>query len=212
MAMRMLGAKVLLRVRREFHDDQPPARLQHARRFVQRPARIIQEVQHHPLKRNVLHVDFHAVRADEVIHSEIPVETFGESIGVKGYGGTLTEALARRDRSFTQTENANHRTDHAVVGAIVARTWRLPIEVAVAIRLHHDFTCLKDAGFGDTERRLVALGLIADHLVHQHENLPPLREWQQHAAACLAYLEIGEGEVNEWIDALHPAFEAVVLA
>ena len=132
--------------------------------------------------------------------------------GVKGYGGTLTEALARLDRSFTQTENANHRTDHAVVGAIVARTWRLPIEVAVAIRLHHDFTCLKDAGFGDTERRLVALGLIADHLVHQHENLPPLREWQQHAAACLAYLEIGEGEVNEWIDALHPAFEAVVLA
>lgn len=132
--------------------------------------------------------------------------------GVKGYGGTLTEALARQDRSFTQTENANHRTDHAVVGAIVARTWRLPIEVAVAIRLHHDFTCLKDNGLGETERRLVAMGLIADHLVHQHEGLAPLREWQRHAVACLAHLEVGEGEVNAWIDELHPAFEAVVLA
>lgn len=132
--------------------------------------------------------------------------------GVKGYGGTLTEAMARLDRSFTQTENANHRTDHAVVGAIVARTWRLPLDVAVAIRLHHDFTCLKDSGLGDTERRLVAIGLIADHLVHQHEGLPPLREWLQHGSTCLGYLEVGEGEVNGWVDELHPAFEAVVLA
>ncbi|HEX5388561.1 MAG TPA: HDOD domain-containing protein [Burkholderiaceae bacterium] len=47
--------------------------------------------------------------------------------------------MARQDRSFTQTENANHRTDHAVVGAIVARTWRLPQPVAIAIRLHPAF-------------------------------------------------------------------------
>lgn len=132
--------------------------------------------------------------------------------GVKGYGGTLTEAMARQDRSFTQTENANHRTDHAVVGAIVARTWRLPLDVALAIRLHHDFSCLGDSGLGDTQRRLVAMGLIADHLVHQHEGLPPLREWQRFGTACLGHLEVGEGEVNVWIDELHPAFEAVVLA
>ena len=37
---------------------------------------------------------------------------------VRGYASTVTEALARKDRTFTQTENANHRTDHAVVGAI----------------------------------------------------------------------------------------------
>ncbi len=54
---------------------------------------LIQEVQHHALKRNVLHVDFHAVRADEVIHSEIPVETLGEPIGVKSYGGILELAM-----------------------------------------------------------------------------------------------------------------------
>ena len=34
---------------------------------------------------------------------------------------------ARKDRTFTQTENAAHRTDHAVMGAIVARTWHLPL-------------------------------------------------------------------------------------
>lgn len=54
---------------------------------------LIQEVQHHALTRNVLHVDFHAVRADEVIHSEIPVETIGEPVGVKSYGGILELAM-----------------------------------------------------------------------------------------------------------------------
>jgi large subunit ribosomal protein L25 len=50
---------------------------------------LIQEVQHHPLKGGVLHVDFHAVNANEKIHAEIPVEAVGEPTGVKNYGGIL---------------------------------------------------------------------------------------------------------------------------
>ncbi len=50
---------------------------------------LIQEVQHHPLRRDVLHVDFHAVRSDEMLHAEIPVEPFGEPDGVKNFGGIL---------------------------------------------------------------------------------------------------------------------------
>ncbi|MGQ9724520.1 MAG: HDOD domain-containing protein [Tepidimonas sp.] len=117
--------------------------------------------------------------------------------------------LARKDRTFTQTENANHRTDHAVVGAIVARTWRMPAAVAVAIRLHHDFTCLADARYSDPVRHLVAMGLIADHLVQQHEGVPPSADWTAHGQACLVHLQIGAAEVEHWVDELHPAFEAV---
>jgi large subunit ribosomal protein L25 len=54
---------------------------------------LIQEVQHDPVRRNVLHVDFHAVNADEKIHAQVPVEAFGESIGVKTYGGLLVMLL-----------------------------------------------------------------------------------------------------------------------
>ena len=131
--------------------------------------------------------------------------------GVKGYASTMTEALARKDRTFVQTENANHRTDHAVVGAIVARTWHLPPEVAVAIRLHHDFTCLGSDEFSPTVRNLVALGLIGDHLVHQYEGLPELREWTKFGPACLAHLDIGETEADHWVDELSPVFEGVQL-
>ena len=50
-------------------------------------------MQHHPIRRDVLHVDFHAVRADEKLHAEIPVEPFGEPAGVKNFGGILEIAL-----------------------------------------------------------------------------------------------------------------------
>lgn len=132
--------------------------------------------------------------------------------GVKGYSSTMTEALARKDRTFTQTENANHRTDHAVVGAIVARTWRLPNEVAVAIRLHHDFTALSDGQFDTTERHLVAMGLIADYLVQQFDGAKDLREWERHGPTCLAHLQVSEAEVDLWVDELHPVFESVHLS
>ena len=128
-----------------------------------------------------------------------------------GYSGTMVEAGARRDRSYVETENANHRTDHAVVGAIVARTWRLPTDAAVAIRLHHDFSCLDGGTFSQDVRNLVAIGLIAEHLVQRHEQAPESREWQKHGEACLAFLQVDASEVELWEDQLHPALAAVTL-
>ena len=54
---------------------------------------LIQEVQHHPLKRQPLHVDFHAVSATEKIISEVPIEAVGEALGVRTFGGLLEYSL-----------------------------------------------------------------------------------------------------------------------
>ncbi len=132
--------------------------------------------------------------------------------GLKGYPGTLVEAMARQDRSFTQTENAAHRTDHAVVGAIVAKTWRLPPEIAYAIRLHHDFAALSDSSIPADVRKLVAIACVAEHLVAQHEGVKEQKEWVKHGADCLAHLQIAESEVEVWGDALHTSFDAVAVA
>jgi HD-like signal output (HDOD) protein len=132
--------------------------------------------------------------------------------GVRGYQGTLMEAMARQDRSFTQTENAAHRTDHAVVGAIVARTWRLPAVITMAVRLHHDFSALEDASIPSEVRHLLAMTAIAEHLVGRHEGVKDQREWECHGQACLDYLQINADELEVWIDALYPVFEGVVVA
>ena len=129
--------------------------------------------------------------------------------GVKGYAGTLAEAMARQDRSFTETENIAHRTSHAVVGAIVAKTWHLPPIVAVAVRLHHDFTVLSDEKIPVEARTLVAMTLVADHLVARHEGVEDNKEWTTHCAEGLRYLNVDEAEVEGWLDALHPAFDSV---
>lgn len=54
---------------------------------------LIQEVQHHPLRRELLHVDFHAVSTTEKITSEVPIEAVGEPLGVRTFGGLLEYSL-----------------------------------------------------------------------------------------------------------------------
>jgi HD-like signal output (HDOD) protein len=132
--------------------------------------------------------------------------------GLPGYADTLTKAYAREDRSFTTTENILHRTDHAVIGAIVARTWHLTPEISIAVRLHHDFAALQDASIPAPVRSLVAIAAIAEHLVARFENVAQQPEWERFGPACRAYLQVGATEVDAWVDALHPVFESVVLA
>ncbi len=54
---------------------------------------LIQEVQHHPVRRQILHVDFHSVKMDENITAQIPVEPFGTPNGVKNFGGLLEQSV-----------------------------------------------------------------------------------------------------------------------
>jgi HD-like signal output (HDOD) protein len=94
-----------------------------------------------------------------------------------------------------------------VVGAIVAKTWRLPAIITMAVRLHHDFTILKDDGIAAEVRTLVAMVMVADYLVATYEGVKEQREWQKHGAACLEYLNVNEAELLLWGDSLLPLFE-----
>jgi large subunit ribosomal protein L25 len=53
---------------------------------------IIQEIQHHVLSSQVLHVDLHEVAEDEKVTLMVPVDGAGEAAGVKA-GGTLEHVL-----------------------------------------------------------------------------------------------------------------------
>ena len=54
---------------------------------------LIQDVQHHALKRHILHLDFHALKEDEKMHTTVPVIAFGEPEGVKSGGGLLEQLI-----------------------------------------------------------------------------------------------------------------------
>jgi len=58
---------------------------------------LIQEVQHAPLSGRIVHVDFHAINMNEVLNTSVPVESIGEPIGVKDFGGILEQSLRSLD-------------------------------------------------------------------------------------------------------------------
>ncbi len=96
---------------------------------------LIQEVQHHPLRGEVLHVDFHAVSMTEEIEAEIVVESFGEADGVKNFGGLLEQSMrAVTIRCFPQNLPEIIRVDVSALkvgDSIHVRDLPLPEGVAV---------------------------------------------------------------------------------
>lgn len=117
---------------------------------------------------------------------------------VRGYGATLVEAAARRDRTPVETENANHRTDHAVVGALVARVWNLGPVLMSAIRLHHDLDAIDDGGVEPAVRTLLAAGLVAEHLLLPDDARAGSREWLRHGPAALKRLGADDARLARW--------------
>ncbi|MCZ8076650.1 MAG: HDOD domain-containing protein [Paucibacter sp.] len=127
---------------------------------------------------------------------------------LRGYGSTMVEAAARIDRSFVATENANHRTDHAVAGALLARAWNMAPELMAGIRLHHDLQSLGHGGIEPEVHTLVAAGLVAEQLMRQHEGLSEDADWAAHHAAALDWLQISLDDLEHWDDLLRPLLDA----
>ncbi len=125
-----------------------------------------------------------------------------------GYAGTLAEAAARKDRGLIATENANHRSDHAVVGALVARAWQVAPPVMVAIRLHHEIGQVAAGDHDDPEAlTLAAMGVLAERAVRDHEGLAPDRETECQLAAALRWLGVDGDELADWQEPLQAALD-----
>jgi len=49
---------------------------------------LVKDVQRHPVSGNLIHIDFYALKKDQIIEVDVPIETSGTAAGVK-MGGTL---------------------------------------------------------------------------------------------------------------------------
>jgi large subunit ribosomal protein L25 len=54
---------------------------------------LIREIQRHPFRPGILHVDFYEIHADEKIKLEVPIHLTGAPDGVRNGGGTLDQVL-----------------------------------------------------------------------------------------------------------------------
>lgn len=126
------------------------------------------------------------------------------------YGATLKSANQSADQTFTEVEQAAHQTDHALVGALMARAWSLPRTVCDAIRLHHDYGIFHDPAVDDGVQRLVAMGLVAELAIQRFAGMNQSLEWSKGGERALGLLMLTEVEVEDWIDTLLDGFAAGV--
>lgn len=54
---------------------------------------LIREVQFHPIRNTVAHIDFYQVRLDEEVEADVPLIVTGESPAVKNLGGIIVRSL-----------------------------------------------------------------------------------------------------------------------
>jgi HD-like signal output (HDOD) protein len=118
------------------------------------------------------------------------------------YGQTLQACNTEATLSFTAAEQARHNTDHALVGAMMARSWGLSPVLCQAIRLHHDYAMFHDPKVPETVTRLVAMGLVAEVAIQRFARLNTSAEWNKGGGYATGTLVLSEMDVEDWIDRL----------
>lgn len=122
------------------------------------------------------------------------------------YTQTLMAANTDRERSFTAVEQAAHNTDHALIGALMARTWCLAPSVALAIRLHHDYEVFLDPKVPTEVTRLISMNIVAEEAIQRYANMHSNAEWSKGGDYVASTLAMPDEEVQEWIDQLLDLF------
>lgn len=125
-----------------------------------------------------------------------------------GYRDSLVGANAAA-LTFTRVEDERHRVNHAMAGAMLAREWKLPVDVCWAVFYHHNFRVLENPTEYATPvvRDLIALGVLAEHMVARFLGRPDEAEWQGPGPIALAHFGLGEDDVAELGASLAPELE-----
>ncbi len=124
------------------------------------------------------------------------------------YGPVLQACNAEPLRSFTEVEQDALHTDHALMGALMARSWGVSQTVCLAIRLHHDYAIFRDHKTPDQVSKLIAMGLIAELAIQTFARMNSSTEWNKGGDAAMGALMLAEADVEEWVDRLNDGFSA----
>ncbi len=113
----------------------------------------------------------------------------------------LAAANAAEERSFTEVEDEMLGTNHAVVGYFLARRWRLPDYIVEAILCHHDYKALAESGrLSDTARGLIAVCVLAEHVIRLHSTNEVENEWAKAAPTACQVFGLSLGAVDDVIE------------
>jgi len=120
----------------------------------------------------------------------------------KDYQSTLQSAYNADNMRITEIENKHYSTNHAVLGYMVSRIWKLPEHLRIAIRDHHNFERLRfqSNDYGTEADTILAILKMAEHISHvyavlgkDHED----NEWNAIKDHLLDFLGISEFDFDD---------------
>ena len=120
----------------------------------------------------------------------------------KDYMTTMQSAYNATGTRITEAENKHYATNHAVLGYMVSRAWKLPEHLRIAIRDHHNFDRLsfKQNNYGTEADTLLAILKMAEHISHVHAVLgkdSEDNEWQTIKVGIFNFLGISEHDFED---------------
>jgi len=125
------------------------------------------------------------------------------------YAETLKLANESPGERFTTVEDQRHHTSHATIGALLAKNWSLSPDVAMAIRLHHEYEIIADNITPDIIKGLVALSLVVEKVIQTYRGQNKHVEWEKGGSFALDALGITMDEMTDICDDLHRRFDEI---
>lgn len=115
------------------------------------------------------------------------------------YARALDARGAHSERSISELEEEYCGIDHAQIGQYLAKSWHLSEQVCLAILWHHDPAALarEHPELPAASLRLIALGMIAEHVLRIYRDEPVSHEWQKSGALALDYLGLSESDLAD---------------
>lgn len=122
------------------------------------------------------------------------------------YRQTLIEANSRPDVVFTDIEENQYQTNHAVVGYFLASSWHLPDMICQLILRHHDIGLLAAGDVSDWAKDLYAMSKIAANIHSRIRYAEDSSEWLLDQDAVLTHFQLSDMDYQELEQDLAEAF------
>lgn len=118
------------------------------------------------------------------------------------YVGILTEANRTPGTAFTTVEDQAFRTNHAVVGYFLARSWDLPADQCEAIQRHHDSALFSETSVRSGRRLQDLVGVVhlAEHVHHRAARDGFDLEWDKFEGPVLRHFGMHEEDLADIIE------------
>lgn len=115
------------------------------------------------------------------------------------YAHALAARGAHSERSISELEEEYCGIDHAQIGQYLAKSWHLSEQVCLAILWHHDPSALalEHPELPAASLRLIALAMIAEHVLRTYRDEPVSHEWQKNGVLALDYLGLSEADLAD---------------